>query len=75
MACVTLVWYCLLLRRGPNKWRDRFLPKDILDDWIKAKGLSPAQWAPDGKTVTIGSEEYTLSHLGNCIEHISHKLL
>ena len=64
VTCVTCSLY-VCFRRGPNKWRDQFLPIDILDDWIKAKGLPPAQWAPDGKSVTIGSEEYTLNHFGN----------
>ena len=55
----------ILYRRGPNKWHDQFLPVEILDDWIKAKGLAPAQWASDGKSVTIGDQEYSLSHFGN----------
>jgi hypothetical protein len=52
------------IRHGPNKWRDRLLPVEILDDWIKAKDLPPAEWAADGKAVTIGDQEYTLSHFG-----------
>ena len=61
------MYYCslwLFTRRGPNKWRDQFLPVEILDDWIKAKGLPPAEWATDGKSVTIGDRQYTLSHFG-----------
>ena len=60
-ACVCCILYC---RRGPNKWRDQFLPVEILDEWIKAKGLPPAEWAKDGKSVIIGDQEYTLSHFG-----------
>ena len=52
------------IRRGPNKWRDRLLPVEILDDLTKAKGLPPTEWAADGKSVTIGDQEYTLSHFG-----------
>ena len=49
-------------RRGPNKWRDCFLPKDILDDWIKAKGLPPAEW--DGTTSVTIDKTYKLDDFG-----------
>ena len=52
------------IRCGPNKWRDRLLPVEILDDLTKAKDLPPPEWAADGKSVTIGDQEYTLSHFG-----------
>ena len=65
MLCVA--YYSYYIRRGPNMWRDQFLPMDILDDWIKAKGLPAAQWAPDGNSVTIDSQEYTLTHFGKSI--------
>ena len=56
---------CVHIRRGPNKWRDRLLPVEILDDWTKAKGLPPAEWGvADGKSVAIGDQKYTLSHFG-----------
>ena len=63
-SCGTNLCSVLYYRRGPNKWRDQFLPVEILDEWIKAKGLPPAEWAKGGKSVTIGDQEYTLSHFG-----------
>ena len=37
---------------------------DLLDDWIKSKGLPEAEWAPDGKTVTIDGDVYTIDQFG-----------
>ena len=55
---------CFIFRRGPNKWRDAFLPIDLLDDWIKSKGLPEAEWAPDGKSVTIDGDVYSIDQFG-----------
>lgn len=51
-------------RRGPNKWRDGQLPVNILNDWIKIRGLPDAEWASDRKSVTIGGDTYTLDDFG-----------
>ena len=57
---------CYSIRRGPNKWRDGFLPKDILDDWLKAKKLPSAQWDLESKpiSVTIGGKTFDLDQFG-----------
>ena len=49
-------------RRGPNRWRDSFLPKDILDDWITGRGLHPAEWDLESKpiSVTVNGDSHKL---------------
>ena len=51
--CKTITIITFAFRRGPNRWRDSFLPKDALDDWITAKCLRPAEWAWDPKSKPI----------------------
>ena len=58
------VFCFLFIRRGPTKWRDGFLPMDLLDDWIKSKGLPEAEWAPDGRSVTIDGDVYSIDQFG-----------
>ena len=54
-------------RRGPNRWRDSFLPKDILDDWITDRGLPPAEWDLKSKpiSVTVNGHKYEQSGKAN----------
>ena len=65
----------LLSRRGPTKWRDGFLPLDILEDWIKAKGLPEPEWAPDGRSVTIDGESYSIDQFGKIIQTVDNQCL
>lgn len=37
---------------------------DLLDDWVKGKGLPDPEWAPDGKSVIVDEETYTLDQFG-----------
>ena len=57
-------FFSILFRRGPTKWRDGFLPMDILDDWIRSKGLPDAEWAKGGRSVTIDGDVYTIDQFG-----------
>ncbi len=52
------------IRKGPNKWRDRLLPVQILDEWVKSKNYPMAEWGSDRRSVTIDGEQYTLDQFG-----------
>ena len=54
-------------RKGPNKWRDRVLPVEILDDWIKSKNYPPAEWEKDKKSVVVDGQTYTLEQFGKFV--------
>ncbi|CAI8014042.1 Myoferlin [Geodia barretti] len=47
-------------KRGVNKWRDRELPIQILEDWCKMMDFNPPEWSPDKKKVVINHTEYSL---------------
>ena len=48
-----------------NKWRDRELPVQILEDWCKVMKYQPPMWSQDKKKVIFnGTEEYTLDQFG-----------
>ena len=48
-----------------NKWRDRELPVQILEEWCKVMKYQPPEWSHDKKKVIInGIEEYTLDQFG-----------
>ena len=55
----------IVLRRGINKWRDRELPVQILEEWCKVMKYDPPEWSPDKRKVIINrTEEYTLDQFG-----------
>ena len=55
----------IVLRRGVNKWRDRELPVQILEEWCKVMKYDPPEWSPDKRKVIINrTEEYTLDQFG-----------
>jgi hypothetical protein len=37
---------------------------DLLDDWIKSRGLPEAEWSPDGRVVTIDGDVYSIEQFG-----------
>ena len=39
---------------------------DLLDDWIKSRGLPEAEWSPDGRAVTIDGDVYSIDQFGEC---------
>jgi hypothetical protein len=48
-------------KRGVNKWRDRELPVQILEEWCKVMKYDPPEWSHDKRKVIINRiEEYTL---------------
>ena len=47
-----------------NKWRDRELPVQILEEWCKVMNLNPPEWAHDKSKVIVDHTEYTLDHFG-----------
>ena len=44
---------------------------DLLDDWIKSKGLPEAEWAPDGNSVTIDGDVYSIDQFGKENERLA----
>ena len=58
---------CKSFRKGPNKWRDRVLPVQILDEWVKSKNFPQAEWGADRRSVTIDGETYTLEQFGKLL--------
>ena len=51
-------------RRGVNKWRDRELPVQILEEWCKVMDVNPPEWSHDKTKVIVDHTEYTLDHFG-----------
>ena len=47
-----------------NKWRDRELPVQILEEWCKVMNLNPPEWSHDKANVIVDHTEYTLDHFG-----------
>ena len=54
----------LSLRRGVNKWRDRELPVQLLEDWCKMMDVNPPEWSHDKRKVVVDHTEYSLDHFG-----------
>ncbi|XP_036404450.1 myoferlin-like isoform X2 [Megalops cyprinoides] len=70
--------YCI---SGINQWRDQHKPSQILHNLARLKGISAPLMGDDGKTLTFGGREYSLSefeankeihqHLGPASERIA----
>ena len=52
------------LRRGVNKWRDRELPVQILEQWCEVMEYEPPEWSHDKKKVIINGKEEILDKFG-----------
>ena len=74
-SLINLIFYLILCRRGPNRWRDGDSPIAILDDWLRKNGHPAARWHDhntsesessdcDRTMVTVKGQDYTLDMFG-----------
>ena len=50
-----------------NKWRDRELPVQILEEWCKMMDVNPPEWSPDKRQVVVDNHPYSLDNYGEAV--------